>query len=233
MAFDGLPRELPEFLAELKANNNRDWFEANKPRFQQVCVAPMLALIEALAPFAASLDPPHKAEARLNGSLRRIHRDTRFAKDKTPYHDHLHLIFWTGDHPNRSTGIHLVFGADGFGIGAGHWAFDADQLQRFREAMSDAQALKTLEAALTSAGADNQFPDEPQLKRVPAGFEGDGLAGEMLRRKGLVVRTRAPEAYDKALFGPGAVDWLQGRMVAVVPVQAWLARHVAGEADGG
>lgn len=230
MQFSGLSRELPQFLVELKANNKREWFEANKPRFQTVCVGPSLALIDALEPYAAGLNPPHRAEARINGSLRRIYRDTRFSKDKTPYHTHLHIILWTGDHPNRSPGIHLIFGADGFGIGAGHWAFSNEELARFRAALSGAKAVETLQQALDRAAADGQTPDAPELKRIPPGFQGEGLAGEMLRRKGLVVRTRAPEPYDEALFGDGAADWLQRRMDASVPVQNWLAANVYGRA---
>ena len=230
MTFAGLPRDLPQFLAELKADNRREWFEAAKPRYQASCVAPMLDLVDALAPFAGGLTPPHKAEARLNGSFRRIHRDTRFSRDKTPYHTHLHLIFWTGDHPNRSSGIHLIFGADGFGIGAGHWAFSKEELARFRAALSDSAALASLQQALDTAAADDQTPDAPELKRIPAGFEGDGIAGEMLRRKGLVVRTHDARGYDEALFGDGALAYLHKRMHACVPVQAWLAEHVYGAA---
>ena len=226
MTFEGLPKALPGFLSDLKANNRRDWFEEHRGEYDQLCVEPMLTLIEALAPIAEALDPPHKAEARLNGSLRRIHRDTRFSKDKTPYHTHLHLIFWHGEHPNRSPGIHLIFASDGFGIGAGQWGFDKDRLERYRNAVAAPASYKELEAALEEAGCDGQVPDEPALKKLPKGFDAAGQQAEMLRQKGLVVRTAERTPYDPALFGPGAVDYLAKRMAACAGIDRWLVSHV-------
>ncbi|MFZ1813824.1 MAG: DUF2461 domain-containing protein [Rhizobiaceae bacterium] len=226
MGFDGLPHGLPVFLSELKSNNSREWFEANKAAFQTVCVAPMLELIEALAPVAGSLVPPHKAEARVNGSLRRIHRDTRFSRDKSPYHDHLHLIFWTGSHPNRSAGIHFVFSGEGVGMGAGHWAFDEVQLNRWRKAVTDYKAMGALEKLIEDAATIGCGTEEPVLKKLPAGHAATGLAGEMLRQKGLVVRTGEHEPWPDALFGRTAIDWIASRMAILAGIDDWLGKHV-------
>ena len=137
MRFDGFPEQTLRFLQALHDNNDKGWFEAHRADYEQYYLQPALALIEALAPVAGALDPPHKAEAKQNGSLRRIHRDTRFSKDKTPYQPRIHLVFWTGDHPNRSAGIHLVFAHDHFGYGGGHWAFEKGALERYRDAVAD------------------------------------------------------------------------------------------------
>lgn len=227
MPFAGLPREMPDFLRRLRGNNDRAWFEANRDAYQTVCVTPMLDLVMALEPLCEALDPPHRAEAKLNGSLRRIHRDTRFSRDKTPYHDHLHLIFWTGGHPTRSAGIHLVFGADGFGMGAGYWAFEGEALERYRDALCDPQAAGEVEAALTEMAAFGMIPDPPALKKPPAGRSAPGLAGELLKSKGLVVRTRENQPYAEDLFGPGALDHLAPRMRAAAYLDRWIARRVA------
>ena len=81
-----LPTDLFSFLTELSENNNKPWFEENKPRFKSNVQAPMVGFIEAMAPWFESNAPAFLADTRLNGgSLFRIYRDTRFAKDKTPY----------------------------------------------------------------------------------------------------------------------------------------------------
>ena len=227
MAFAGLARGMPDFLRRLRENNSRDWFEAHRAEYQSVCVTPMLDLVAALAPLCEALDPPHRAEARLNGSLRRIHRDTRFSRDKTPYHDHLHLIFWTGSHPTRSAGIHLVFGADGFGMGAGYWAFEGDALESFRDGLCDPAPAAALEAALGRMAAFGMVPDPPVLKKPPPGRSAPGLAGELLKSKGLVIRTRENQPYAEDLFGPGALDHLMPRMRAAASIDRWIARRVA------
>ncbi|MCP4184933.1 MAG: DUF2461 domain-containing protein, partial [Hyphomicrobiales bacterium] len=84
--------------------------------FQNIVVEPALQFIAAMQPIVSEFDPPLKAEARLNGSLRRIHRDVRFSKDKTPYNPRLHIIFWAGCHPNRSPACHIVLSAKHLGV---------------------------------------------------------------------------------------------------------------------
>ena len=79
-------RELFGFLAELKDNNDRDWFNANKARYEADVLEPSLAFIEDFAPYLHQISPHLRADARrVGGSLFRIYRDTRFSKDKTPY----------------------------------------------------------------------------------------------------------------------------------------------------
>ena len=65
MSFTGFPRQTLAFLKAIDANNSKDWFEAHRDEYRDYYMAPALALIEALAPVAENLDPPHKAEARL------------------------------------------------------------------------------------------------------------------------------------------------------------------------
>ena len=224
--FNGIPKQTVAFLKELKANNNREWFEAHREDYDTYFVEPALGLIEALSPVAAALDPPHEAVPKLNKSLRRIHRDTRFSKDKTPYHTHMHIVLWTGDHPNRSAGTHLVFSDDHFGFGSGHWAFSGDGLERYRAAVQEDGARSELDAALASAGKVGCTPGEPELQRVPRGFDADGPAAEYLRRKGIVARTHDKPAYDERLFGPDAIAYLTGILEALSPLNRWVNRRV-------
>ena len=84
--FAGFPPALLRFLAELEINNQRDWFNANKGRYEQNIVAPGLAFISAMATELARFAPRFRAlPLRSGGSLMRIYRDTRFARDKKPY----------------------------------------------------------------------------------------------------------------------------------------------------
>jgi uncharacterized protein (TIGR02453 family) len=75
-----------KFLRELSKNNNRNWFAANRPRYEDVLRQPFLRLIGDLAAPLAKISKRYIADPRpQGGSLFRIHRDTRFANDKTPY----------------------------------------------------------------------------------------------------------------------------------------------------
>ena len=224
--FAGFPRETLTFLQELNKNNFKAWLEDHRSDYQEYYLAPALALIENLAPIVRKLDPPHKAEARQNGSLRRIYRDTRFSKDKSPYQPRIHLVFWTGDHPNRSAGIHLVFAHDHFGFGAGHWAFSNDDLRRYRKNISAAGPRGELGKAVQVAERFGCILGKPELARVPRGFSGDETNEEWLRRKGLVARTHDVIGHDDNLFSAEAVEYLVERMRALAPINRWICKYV-------
>jgi uncharacterized protein (TIGR02453 family) len=226
--FSGFPKQLPEFLSELKLNNEKPWFEANRERFDRLCVEPALAFIRAMAEQVEKFDPPHRAEAKVNGSLRRIYRDTRFSKDKTPYHTYLHLIFWAGSHPMKSPGLHVVLSPGGFGIGAGHWGFDAGQLARYREAIGKPEKAAALDKAIAAAKKTGCHLEQPALKRIPKEFDPakyTGSAESHIRQKGLVVRNRN-EDYDEAMFDGRCADYVAKRMGQLLALQKWLMEHV-------
>lgn len=224
--FEGFSRKSVTYLSELKANNNKEWFEAHRGDYESLYVQPALDLIETLAPVAEALDPPHHAVAKVNKSLRRVNRDTRFSKDKTPYHTAIHIVFWTGDHPNRSAGTHFVLGHDHFGFGGGHWAFEGEGLERYRAAVQEDDDRAELQAALEAAAAVGCVPGEPALKKVPRGYEADGPAADLLRRKGIVAMTRDREGFDDRLFGPQATAYLTGILEALAPLNRWIRRIV-------
>lgn len=223
--FKGIPKSLPGFLAELADNNNRDWFEENRSRYETLAAEPCLALIEELAPKLAAMQPPHKAVAKVNQSLRRIYRDTRFSKDKTPYYTYLHLIFWAGDHPMRSPGLHVIFSPGGLGLGAGYWSFEKAQLASYRTAIADGDKRKRLEDALEAAKDAGCHLESPALKRPPAGLDVPMAAERLARQKGIVVRNRN-EAYDDAIFAADCAGYLAGRLEKLASVERWLMDHV-------
>ncbi|WP_347309798.1 DUF2461 domain-containing protein [Defluviimonas sp. SAOS-178_SWC] len=220
--FTGFPPETFAFLADLKENNRRSWFEANRDRYETFWKAPALDFIEAIAPEMARLDPPMKAEPKLNGSLRRINRDVRFRADKAPYEPHLHMIFWPGDHPNRGAGVHLVLHPDGVGYGAGRWAFEGPVLTRYRERVCDPADRAGLMAALAEAAAVGCHMDEPHLARVPRGFGVDPEWSHLLRYKGIVARTMEGALLPDWIGTPEAVDEVMGRVKRLMPLIGWL-----------
>ena len=173
MSFVGFSRDLESFLDDLQANNNREWFEANRDRYNAAFLDPAKAFVEAIAGQLDSLMPGLVAEPKINGSIRRLNRDTRFSKDKRPYHDHLHLIFWRGAKANTSPGFHLVLRSGGGGIGAGQWGLSDSELAAYRDAVMTKAGAETLRQAIAEAETmPGQQLDEAALKRVPKGGRG-------------------------------------------------------------
>ena len=227
MGFTGIPRATFDFLAGVQANNTRDWFEAHRAQYERDWLAVGLDLAAALSEPASRIGL--MAVPKLNASLRRIHRDTRFSADKRPYHAQLHLILSTGPDFNKVPGVHLVFGAAGWGYGAGHYGFTPQELDRWRGLVSTAPGLAAAQGWLASARAVGCTLDPPDLARLPKGWEGGEGRDILLRRKSAIARTQTDAPLPDWLFGAGAVDELTDIVAALAPLALGLARTIAAE----
>ena len=85
--FNGFPEATEQFFLELKFHNDQTFFHANHDRYVESVQKPFYSFIDDLMPTLLEIDP--RMEPRPHKSLARIHRDTRFTKDKSPYRDHL------------------------------------------------------------------------------------------------------------------------------------------------
>src|SRR5215831_5003987 len=86
---------LPRFLRELKAHNEREWFQSNMERYEAEVRQPFLLLIADLAPELKKIGPGFVSDPSPNrGSMMRIYRDIRFSKDKSPYKTYAAAHFW-------------------------------------------------------------------------------------------------------------------------------------------
>ena len=218
--FLGFP-DTQAFLADLKANNERGWFQANKARYERVMKAPAEA-------FAAELRPRLEALAGrpIGTKIFRIHRDVRFAKDKSPYNTHLHLGFQaprTPGEPRRRGGFYFGLEADKLTLGVGAFDFGPADLERYRRAVAGDSDGEELVAILAGIAAK---PGEPDLKRVPAPYPADHPRGELLRRKGLNVWQ---DVADPALIAsPDLADAVMAVFEQMDPVNLWLTEVLEG-----
>lgn len=221
--FTGFSDETFAFLRDLQANNTKEWFDANRDRYEAIWKGEAQDLIAALSGPMSQLDPPLKAVPRLNGSLRRINRDVRFSKDKSPYSPRLHLVFWTGEHPNKSPGMHLVLHPDGIGYGAGAWGYEGAALKKIRDRIMDkSERAKLLKAVETATAAGSGF-EEPSLKNLPKGYEhAKGDWTHLLQRKGFVMRTMKRVKRPDWITTPDAAPKIIELTEAHMPFIRWL-----------
>lgn len=226
MGFQGVPRETVAFLRGLEANNNRDWFEAHRAEYEAFWLKPGLDLAAELA-WPVGGHGLHVAP-KLNGSLRRIYRDVRFSGDKRPYEPRLHLILSVGTTFGKLPGVHLVIGPQGFGHGVGQWAFSPDQLDALRRSFCDTGKRAEFLAGLARAEALGESLGEPELARVPKGWEPEESWAHLLRRKSVVIRTQDDPPHPDWLFGPGCVSRLAAMASDLAPLARWLQANAAG-----
>ena len=211
------------FLRDLERNNSKECFDANRLRYEASWKSTALDFISDIADDMAKQDPPLKTEARLNGSLRRINRDVRFSKDKSPYNPRLHMIFWAGAHPNRSPGMHIVLQPDGVGYGAGQFGIEPKDLAGFRARIIDASDGDALLSAIDKAATVDCTMGDPELARLPKGYDAEGKRADLLRRKSFVARTFGDPAPQEVIIGAGAKSWVLQTTSAMMPLIRWLS----------
>src|SRR5215468_1462069 len=126
------------FLRELAAHNNREWFQKNKERYERSVRDPFLRFVADLQPRLAKISPHFVADPRpVGGSMMRIYRDTRFAKDKAPYKTEVAAHFW---HAKGKEGampaFHLRLEPGHSTVGAGIWRPEPFALKKIRQAIA-------------------------------------------------------------------------------------------------
>jgi uncharacterized protein (TIGR02453 family) len=222
MAFDGFPPAALCFLRELADHNDREWFQAHRAEYETLLLEPARDFVEAMAPELARLRDDLHADPRVNGSILRINRDTRFSPDKRPYKTHLDLWFWQGEGPSRARpGFGLRLTAERLGIGVGKHHFEPDLLARYRDAVVDPRRGADLAAAVRRAEAAGYGLGVPRYKRVPAGYDPSHPRADLLRRDGLFAGTQLvhpAELHTSALPGFCAI-----RFAEAAPLVDWLA----------
>jgi uncharacterized protein (TIGR02453 family) len=183
MATAFITPELFRFLGELRAHNERAWFEANKARYLSRVRDPALAFIEAVAPKLVAISPHVVADPRPSGaSLLRIYRDTRFSRDKTPYKTNVGLRFPHGAGKDiHGPGYYLHLKPGEVFMGAGMWHPDPDALHAVREAIvKDPRGWRRAQRSPLTHGDES-------LRRAPRGFDPDHPLVEDLKRTSFTV----------------------------------------------
>ena len=187
--FKGFPNALFTFFSELSANNNREWFTENKERYIADVVNPMGDFIEAMGPKLNALSPNYIADPRRNGgSMFRIYRDVRFAKDKKPYKEHAACQF--RHHFGKDAhapGFYVELSHKRVVIGAGSWLAPKNDLDKIRAAIVEKEtnwrAVKNNKDLIALYGA----VEGQALKRAPKGFDPTHPLIEDIKRKSFFV----------------------------------------------
>lgn len=118
--FTGFPEETLRFFLDLRFHNSIGYFEEHRDDFRRDVQEPFYEFINDLAPRMQKIDP--QMEIRPYKCLARIRRDTRFTKDKSPFRDHLWLLFRRAAEPReQSLNFWFELGPDGVGWGMGFW----------------------------------------------------------------------------------------------------------------
>jgi uncharacterized protein (TIGR02453 family) len=189
-SFPGFPKDLFRFLNDLSKNNNRDWFNENKDRYQKSVVFPVKDFIVVMGERLHKISRNFVADPRTNGgSMFRIYRDIRFSKDKRPYKENVgcqfrHIAGKTAHAP----GFYVHIQPGNVFVGGGIWKPPNPVLDKIRTAIVK-QPEKWSKVTERIEYFSNIEGD--QLKRPPRGYDADHPFIEDLKRKSFFLKHNA------------------------------------------
>ncbi|TDE45936.1 DUF2461 domain-containing protein [Flavobacterium rhamnosiphilum] len=222
-----LSKDTLQFLDDLKANNNRDWFLENKKRYEAVkkdyqqLVADLLDAMKPLDPSLEMLE--------VKNCTFRINRDIRFSKDKTPYKSHLGVWLSSGAKGLNRSGYYLHLEKGASFIAGGLYCPEAEDLKKMRKEI--AYFHDDLEAILDEKNFKKEFKDfdrneKNMLKNPPRGYEKEHPAIEFLKLKSFESSQRIDIAeVTKKDF----VATMSKKLIALKPLNDFINRALTSE----
>jgi uncharacterized protein (TIGR02453 family) len=210
-----------QFIKDLKANNNKEWFETNRKVYQRAkedFLVQVQAIINGLEGFDAEI-----AFAKLEPKkcIFRINRDTRFSADKSPYKTNMGAWFSGGAKGLQRAGYYLHLEEGGCFLAGGMYMPEAESLKKIRQEIH--YNYKDLQAILTEISFQNFFPrafdPDLKLKKAPQGYKEDNPAIELLKLKSFTVSHNFAE---QKLLEPGFNDFALDVFKTMQPLVKFL-----------
>lgn len=219
-----LPKEAIAFFKGLEADNSKAWFDAHRDDYQNNVLEPLKFLVIGLGSVFTRKLPGVVADPRVNGSLFRINRDTRFSRDKSPYKTHAGVYLWVGPGEKLACpGLYLEIGPRHVSLGSGVYMFSDSAIGAYRRYVAE-KGNRLTAAILKAEKAGFELGGE-KLKRVPSGFAPDHKHGELLKHKGLYVMKDLP---TKSVTSGDLVGWLTKEFTPTLDVLKVLKEAMAG-----
>lgn len=213
--------ELFLFLKELKTNNNKQWFEANRERYVRFIREPMLSFIGAMGNRLESISPSFVADQRINGgSMFRIYRDVRFSKNKAPYKENAGCQFrhsvGKGAH---APGFYIHLQPGNCFVGGGIWQPPTPDITRIRDAIVARPDEWGSVKRFLQGSERISFMEGESLKRPPRGYRDDDPYIDDIKQKSFFAGSSVSDA---AVVSPDFIDEVEGIFLDTLPLMRFV-----------
>ncbi len=208
------------FLRALARNNTREWFHEHKPEYEATLRDPFLRLLTDLQPDVLAVSEHFRADPKaVGGSLFRIHRDTRFSNDKTPYKTWSGAKLFHARHKEVEAPSYYLHVQPGHCfIGAGLWHPQPETQRRIRQFILDNPGA--WKAAAHAPAFRRKFSmDGESLVRPPRGFPAEHELIDDLKRKDFIATMPLD---DSVLLGPALRKTVAAQLLALAPLVDYL-----------
>lgn len=210
-------QEVLKFLSELKENNNKEWFDLNRKRYEE-SRKKVIFLTELINQEIAKFDPEIGIQDPKN-CVFRIFRDVRFATDKTPYKTNMGSFIAKGGRKSISAGYYLHIEPGISFVGGGSYCPPADALKAFRTEIFDhPDEFKALIRNDKFLAIFTEMYDD-KLKTAPKGFPKDFPEIDLLKYKSFAFTSKLDDA---VVTSDAYVDKIMAAMKELYPVNRFL-----------
>jgi uncharacterized protein (TIGR02453 family) len=222
--FTGFSPALFGFLGQLSANNERDWFQANKQSYEDDVREPARAFIRSMGPRLEDITDHYVAsDKKVGGSLMRIFRDVRFGADKTPYKTNVGMHFkHSAGKDVHAPGFYVHISLEECFLGVGIWRPDGPSLKAIRDRI--VEKPEQWEEIISAPTFTSHFElSGDALKRPPRGYDKEHPLVEHLKRKDHIAMATLDSA---EVLDPQLLDRVMERFEAAAPYCRFLSEAV-------
>ena len=212
------------FFRDLAANNTKPWFEAHRATYEREVRAPMSLLVEEVDARLGAVAPEITGSPKRN--IFRIHRDVRFAADKSPYKTQA-TCWWghrdaargeAGAHPGAA--FYFEIGVRGGETGGGTWQPERHTVLAIRQAIvDDPEAFTEIVTAPGFVRTFGALDPDGMLQRLPRGYAAGHPAEQWLRYCSFTATTSVPA---RELSSAALPERLVERFLVLLPLVRWL-----------
>ena len=227
--FQGFSKKTLKFFRDLAKNNDKQWFADNKALYQEQVQEPSREFVVDMGRLLRTIARGVHADPRVNKSLFRINRDTRFSKDKSPYKTHMGLWWWEGPGTRMEcSGFYFHLEPPRLMLGVGIHCLPKQFLAPFRDSIAHKRHGPALVKAIDQVKEAGYALGGEHYKRVPRGFDPDHPRAEFLKYNGLwaALETKVPPEF----YTPELADWCLPHFQAMLPIHKWLLAFTKREA---
>lgn len=223
--FNGFSKKTVQFFKQLKKNNTRLWFEAHKKDYETHVKQPAAEFVTAMGKALEEFVPAINAIPKVNQSLFRINRDTRFSQDKTPYKTNLGIWLWEGLQKRMEcSGFYFHLDTDTLMFGAGLYMMPKHILKLYRDAVVEKKSGQALKKMATQMKKNGFELKGRHYKRNPAGYDPSHENADYLLFNGLHagLEMPIPDVFYSSEFVPFTAEYYR----KMLPLHEWLRDRV-------
>lgn len=225
--FNGFSENTVSFLRNLKLKNNAVWFNENKQDYEKHILNPAKDFVIVMGEKLKNISPEIYAIPKINKSLFRINRDTRFSKNKTPYKTNLGIYFWEGERKRiECPGFYFHLQENKFFLGVGMHIFPKNILEKYRDSVINKKNAVELNKIITNIQkSGNYTTGNLHYKKIPRGYEAVNENEKLLKYNGLFSMYEEKKL-NKLLFTEKIIDFCYEKFKDMTSLHFWLVKNL-------